>query len=408
ARESSYVLFMDMDDFKRVNDSMGHSVGDEALISIAERLLICTRSSDTVARMGGDEFAILMESCSLTDATRLAVRIIEAMRQPLSLSTGHLQLSPSIGIAAASGEQEPKEVLRNADVAMYLAKREAQSHYQVFEQEMYTEVVRRIETETQLRTALDEDQLEIYLQPIVELASGRPVGAEVLMRWNHPDRGLIMPSDFIAIAEETGLIIDMGRWVMNQACELLASWASDPVLREMTLTVNISGRQLRDPKLLPDIGSILLRTGADASRLAIELTESVMAQNVEQTAIKLRGIQALGANLAIDDFGTGYSSLGYLQNFPLNILKIDRSFVRQLTSSEDSSLVKVIIGIGESLGLATVAEGIETEEQRRLVMALGCEMGQGYLFAKPAPVSDFRSFVASSFLTRIHPPIRAV
>lgn len=396
ARETSYVLFMDMDDFKRVNDSLGHSVGDEALVATAERLVACTRTSDTVARMGGDEFAVLMEACSLTDATRLAVRVIETMKQPLALSAGHLQLLPSIGIAAASGELEPKDVLRNADVAMYLAKREAQSHYQVFEQEMYTEVIQRIEIETQLRTAMEDEQFEIYLQPIVHLREERTVGAEVLIRWNHPDRGLVFPQDFIAIAEETGQIIEIGRWVFGEACGLLKRWGSDPSMRDLTLTVNLSGRQLRDPSTIADIGAILLRTGADPRKLAMEITESVMAHNVDQTILKLRGMQALGIKLAVDDFGIGYSSLSYLQNFPLDILKIDRSFVQQLADPEGASLAKVIAGIGESLDLTTVGEGIETSEQHQALMALGCELGQGFLFSTALPIPSFEEFVAVS------------
>lgn len=390
--ETCFVLFLDLDDFKRINDSQGHTVGDECLISTAKRLLAATRASDTVARMGGDEFAILIENAKLSDATTLAERILDRMGEPLALGGRRISLSPSIGIAGASSSEDPKEILRNADVAMYLAKRRQRGSYEIFDPEMYREVVRRIDTETELRSAIEEGQFVIHVQPIIELDSKGAVGAEVLLRWDHPERGLVYPGDFIEVAEETGLIVPIGNWVLHQACDLLASWTT-PSTERLTLTVNLSARQLRDPRLVEHARRALAGSGADPSRLVLEITESVMAENIDQTIVRLNELKSLGVKLAIDDFGTGYSSLSYLQNFPIDVLKIDRSFVSQLEGQEGASLAQAIVRIGESLSLTAVGEGIETQGQADALMQLGCQYGQGFLYAKPMPLDELTKYL---------------
>ena len=392
--EDCYVMFLDLDNFKRINDGQGHNVGDECLQMTAGRLLGCSRVSDTVARMGGDEFAILLEATTVEGAVALAQRIVEKMAEPLVLPTGDVVLTPSIGIAPASGDEDAKSILRNADVAMYLAKRSTERPYEVFERSMYAETVRRIEIESELRRAIRETEFDIHIQPVMELETRTPVGGEALVRWQHPERGIVYPGDFIEVAEETGLIIDIGTSVLNGACRTLARWSKDPSTSTLTMWVNISARQLGDPALVDQVRTALSAAGADPALLVLEITESVMAEAVEDTITRLGDLKGLGVQLAIDDFGTGYSSLSYLQNFPVDILKIDRSFTSQLdVDTGNVPLAHAVVGIGQSLGLVTVAEGVETEAQSAALRELGCTRAQGFLFARPMPADDFTGFV---------------
>ena len=394
AEESCYVIFLDIDNFKRVNDGQGHNVGDHCLQMTAGRLLGCSRVSDTVARMGGDEFAILLEGSTVEGAEVLAERILEKMTEPLHLPSGDVVLTPSIGIAPAAGDEDAKGVLRNADVAMYLAKRGPDRRYEVFERAMYAETVRRIEVESELRRAIAEQEFDIHVQPVVDVTTKLPLGGEALVRWQHPDKGMVYPGDFIDVAEETGLIVDIGVSVLEQACETLAGWGRDPSTAPLTMWVNISARQLGDPELIGWVKSALAHSGAEPGQLVLEITESAMAEAVEDTIARLAELKAIGVQLAIDDFGTGYSSLSYLQNFPVDILKIDRSFTAQLDlDTRDAPLAHAIIGIGRSLGLTTVAEGVETEGQSAALLQLGCRRAQGFLYAKPMPATDFTTYV---------------
>ncbi|MDQ4094662.1 MAG: EAL domain-containing protein [Actinomycetota bacterium] len=391
--EACFVMFLDLDNFKRVNDGHGHNIGDECLRTIAHRLLACSRVSDTVARMGGDEFAILLEATTVEGAVLLADRVLRKMSEPLEVSSGEVVLTPSIGIAPASAGEDAKSILRNADVAMYLAKR-GDRQYEVFETAMYAETVRRIEVESELRAALAHHQFDIHLQPIVDLETGEPLGAEALVRWEHPERGTVFPGDFIDVAEDTGLIVPIGTSVLRRACRVLAGWSRDERTSSLTMSVNLSAKQLRDVAIVDELRYALEDAGARPELLTLEITESVMAEDVDETIERLTQLKELGVRLAIDDFGTGYSSLSYLQNFPIDILKIDRSFISQLDAdAEGSSLARTIIGIGQSLRLTTVAEGVETQEQSRALSELGCSRGQGYLFAKPRPVDAFVAYV---------------
>lgn len=404
--ESCYVMFLDLDNFKRVNDGQGHNVGDECLQMTAGRLLGCSRVSDTVARMGGDEFAILLEATTVEGAIRLVQRILDKMSEPLALSSGDVVLTPSIGIAPALGDEDAKSVLRNADVAMYLAKRSTERPYEVFERSMYAETVRRIEVESELRRGIAEGEFDIHIQPVIDLGTGSPIGGEALVRWQHPERGMVYPGDFIDVAEETGLIVDMGASVLARACQTLKEWSADPATASLTMWVNISARQLSDPDLIDQVKDALASTGVDPGLLVLEITESVMARAVQETTVRLAELKTLGVQLAIDDFGTGYSSLSYLQNFPVDILKIDRSFTSQLDVDTDNvPLAHAVVGIGQSLGLMTVAEGVETEAQSRALVELGCTRAQGFLYARPMPAGDFMAFVRRSAESRQAAPV---
>jgi EAL domain-containing protein (putative c-di-GMP-specific phosphodiesterase class I) len=316
------------------------------------------------------------------------------MATPIELSTGEVVLTPSIGIAPASTGKDAKSILRNADVAMYLAKSSSDRQYEVFEQAMHVETVRRIEVESELRAALTQHQFDVHLQPIVDLETEEPLGAEALVRWNHPERGIVYPGDFIDVAEETGLIVPIGTSVLRRACRVLAAWGRDERTSKLTMSVNLSAKQLRDPAIVDEVRHALEDSGAQPHLLTLEITESTMAEGVDETIERLTQLKQLGVRLAIDDFGTGYSSLSYLQNFPIDILKIDRSFISQLDSDTDgSSLARTIIGIGQSLHLTTVAEGVETRAQSDMLSELGCSRGQGYLFAKPMPADSFLAHV---------------
>jgi diguanylate cyclase (GGDEF)-like protein/PAS domain S-box-containing protein len=386
-RERVVVMFLDLDNFKAVNDSLGHGAGDQLLVTAAARLLNATRGSDTVARLGGDEFAILLENVRDDDETRIvAERIARAMRQPITIGPESVVVGASIGIARPHAECEgADEILRNADVAMYTAKGAGKGRYQFFEPSMHTAVVDRLELENDLRRALTAGELELHYQPLVQLDSERVVGAEALLRWAHARRGLLQPTDFIGIAEDTGLIVPIGRWVLREACRQAHAWWHDlPDDEHMSIAVNVSGRQLQDPSFVADVAEALADSGLAPARLVLEITETIIMQHTGEMLGRLHELKALGVQLAIDDFGTGYSSLSYLQQFPIDIIKIDKAFIEGLARDPAGAAVtRTIIGLGWTLGLSTIAEGIEAPQQRAMLHELGCTLGQGFLFARP-------------------------
>lgn len=382
------VMVLDLDNFKVVNESLGHEVGDRLLISVAQRLRACVRPTDTVARLGGDEFTVLLEGISAKDAVRAAERIHANLQAPVILDNHEVFANTSIGIALSSpGRSRPESLLRDADVAMYRAKAKGKASYAVFDESMSAAALERLELEADLRRALERDEFQVFYQPVVLLNSGEITGVEALVRWQHPERGLIAPAMFIPLAEETGLIIPLGLWVLETACRQLRSWQNQfPESRHLGLSVNLSARQFQHPTLLGDIARTLDETGFDPHLLALEITESIVMENGESTLQVLRELKGLGIQLAIDDFGTGYSSLAYLKRFPITTLKIDRSFVDRLDQDpEDTAIVRAIVTLAQALNLVVIGEGIETHQQSTHLRSLGCWRGQGYHFAKPMP-----------------------
>lgn len=391
-RRPSAVLFLDLDDFKRVNDSLGHAAGDELLVACASRLATCVRPGDTIARLGGDEFAVLLESMQdMNDAIQIVERISGSMRTPFTVHGRDVFVGVSIGIAEVSLDLSPDDVLRNADLAMYFAKGRDKGRYAIYAPEMHEQLVERLELEADLRAAVDAEQIEIEYQPIIELQSGAIYGAEALVRWRHERRGWVAPSGFIALAEETGLIIPVGQRVLKLACAQAQAWRDgNRRARGLQLSVNLSGRHFMEPTLIADVKAALDESRLEPAALTLEITESVLMHRSESTLEKLTALKHLGVRLAIDDFGTGYSSLGYLQRFPIDILKIDRSFVEAVAhASSDPVLVRAIIALGRTLRIETIAEGIERPEQLEGLRALGCPLGQGFLFSKSLPPSEF-------------------
>ena len=381
------VLFLDVDRFKVVNDSLGHLAGDQLLVTIARRLETCLRPGDTVARLGGDEFAILLEDISdVSDSIRVAERIQRELQQAFNLSGNEVFASASIGIAPASSSYERAEdVLRDADTAMYRAKALGKARHQVFDRTMHARAVALLQLETDLRRALDREEFRLYYQPIVEFSSGRIEGFEALIRWQHPERNIIPPSEFIPVAEENGLIIPIGRWAIREACRQLKIWQQQfPIDPPLSVSVNISGKQLSRPDLVDEIKAALKETGIDPSTLKLEITESVIMENAEYAVEMLLQLRALNVQLNVDDFGTGYSSLSYLHRFPVNTLKIDRSFVSRIDAkSENSEIIGTILTLAKNLGMSVIAEGVETDEQLQRLYSLGCLEGQGFLFSVP-------------------------
>jgi diguanylate cyclase (GGDEF)-like protein len=399
-QQSLAVLFLDLDDFKVVNDSLGHAAGDRLLSAIAGRLLTCVRDSDTVARIGGDEFAILVEDA--TDdhgATMVAERIAAALQRPILVQSQEVFMSASIGIATATEETAAADLLRNADMAMYVAKSQGKGRFERFEPRMYAAARERLELQADLRQALERgDQFTIHYQPIVWLRTGEVTGVEALVRWMHPTRGLLLPLQFIPVAEETGLIAPLGAWVVREACRQVQEWQRGrPAGSPLTLTVNISGYQLQSDGVVDDIRGALAESGLDPSHLVLEITESVLMQHSDTMLERLRALKAIGVRLAIDDFGTGYSSLGYLQRFPIDILKIDKAFVDDVQSSgTESALVRAIIALGDTLRIQTIAEGIELQRQLAGLQAMGCELGQGFFLARPVTGAQIDALLAAA------------
>ena len=392
------VLFLDIDDFKTVNDTLGHAEGDVLLGLVADRLRHCLRAGDTAARLGGDEFAVLLEALGdETEAIGIAERILAAMRQPFLLQGREVGLGASIGIA--SGRQTPDgadTLLRDADVAMYIAKSRGKDRCVVFEPEMHLRIVERMALRADLEQAIDEGgQFHLRYHPVVDLSSGAVAGMEALVRWDHPARGLISPADFIPLAEETGLIVPLGRWVLDEAGRQAAAWETS-YGAGFFVTVNLSARQLSDPDLVSDVARMMKASGLAAEQLILEITESVLLHDTEPTVDRLVALKALGLRLAVDDFGTGYSSLAYLRRFPVDILKIDKSFVDHVEEREGAALTRAIVDMAGVLGLATIAEGIEQPGQALQLLDLGCRLGQGYHYARPMTATEMEAFLSTS------------
>jgi diguanylate cyclase (GGDEF)-like protein/PAS domain S-box-containing protein len=381
------VLCIDLDDFKPINDTLGHLVGDAVLRATAQRIAGAVRTADTVARLGADVFAVLIEDHrDDTDPAKAASRILAAVSRPVDADGTLVEVTASIGIAADDGTLEGAAVLRNADIAMDLAKRAGKDRFELFEPAMHLHVVEQLQLEADLHQAIAAEQLHLHYQPIVELASRRIVALEALVRWDHPERGPISPGRFIPIAERTGLIVPVGRFVLREACRQLADWrARLPGAEGLTVNVNVSMRQLLVGDLVADTRRALDDSGLPPEALTLELTESSLAVDPDRTIASLHGLKALGVELAIDDFGTGYSSLAWLHRFPVDVLKIDRSFVSGVVSGEQSpAFVRAIVELGRALGLVTVAEGIEHDLELTRFRQLGCTLAQGFLLARPA------------------------
>jgi diguanylate cyclase (GGDEF)-like protein/PAS domain S-box-containing protein len=392
------VLFLDVDNFKVVNDSLGHDVGDQLLVTVAARLRACLRPEDTAARLGGDEFTVLLEDISEgREAEAVAERIAAALRAPIALPGRDVVVTASIGIAlGAPGRNRPEGLLRHADLAMYRAKAGGKARWALFDQSMNDAAIERLELETDLRHALEQGEFRVYYQPIAHLKSGRISEIEALVRWQHPQRGLVSPAQFIPVAEETGLIVPLGQWVLEEACRQTQAWhAQYPGEPPLIVGVNLSARQFQHPKLVEDIARTLAQTGLEPRSLKLEITESVVMANGDATVATLHQLKALGVQLAIDDFGTGYSSLSYLQRFPVDTLKIDRTFVDRLgESAQDTAIVQSVVALAKTLHLSLTAEGIETAAQFDHLQSLGCDRGQGYYFAKPLPAAEVEGMLA--------------
>jgi diguanylate cyclase (GGDEF)-like protein/PAS domain S-box-containing protein len=392
------VIFLDIDDFKTINDSLGHGAGDAALIDVAKRLSTSIRTSDTAARFGGDEFVVLLEDLDSTQtAVDVAERILEDLRRPLMVAGKELVVRGSIGISILEGSSPAgaDELIRDADAAMYIAKRDGKGGYRLFEPEMHAGVLARLELRADLQRALENGQFELHYQPIVRLADGHVAGMEALLRWHHPERGLVVPGDFIPFAEETGLIVPIGRWVLREACRQAVSvqrlWSeSDPLY----MCVNLSVKQLQHSDVISDVEDALSESGLEPQLLTLEITESMLIDDPDIAVVKLKELRALGVRVAMDDFGTGYSSLSYLSRFPVDVIKMDRSFLRPDTTREALDLSSAVVALGSSLALEVVAEGIELDEQLSRLRDLGCELGQGFHFAHPMESAHLADYLA--------------
>ena len=391
------VLFIDLDNFKTVNDSLGHSAGDQLLRAFAHRLVQSTRAGDTVARLGGDEFAVLIDHAPNVDAAMAVARqVLEACRQPFEIDGRPLRVGCSVGVVLADRVSNVERLLRNADAAMYSAKSRGKGHAEIFEPEMLRAARRRMRIENELITAIDEQQLEAHYQPIVDLNSRHLVGVEALMRWRHPTRGLVMPGDFIALAEETGQIVVMTQWMLNRACADLARLQRDVAHGDgIRVSINVSSRYLNHGDIVEDVRNALAANRLAPNCLILEVTESLLLENSTRLERVFQELKRLGVRLALDDFGTGYSSLAYLHRFPIDIIKIDRSFVERLSGEREGAggvdavaLARAILSLADALDLDTVAEGIEHDSQRDTLLGLGCKTGQGYLFGKAMPVAE--------------------
>ena len=391
------LLFIDLDNFKDLNDTRGHDVGDRLLTLVARRLQACVRESDTVARLGGDEFIVLLQDLDGTaaqaglQAEAVGQKILLQLNAPYDLPGGPHHSTPSLGIVLIHGQrQSVDELLKQADLAMYEAKAAGRNTLRFFDPAMQLMVAQRAELESDLRLGLKRGELMLYYQPVVD-ANRAVVGAEALLRWLHPARGLVSPLEFVPLAEQTGLIIPVGVWVLQTACAQLAQWASDPLSAHLTVAVNVSARQFRQDEFVSQVQGALQQTGADPKLLKLELTESLLLTDTQDAIMKMAALRSLGVRFALDDFGTGYSSLSYLKMLPLQQLKIDQSFVRDvLTDHNDAAIARTVLALGRSLGFDVVAEGVETEGQRQFLLDQGCTLFQGYLFGRPVPVAEFR------------------
>ena len=404
SKQYGAILFIDLDNFKMLNDTLGHDAGDELLKEVATRLLFCVRENDTVSRFGGDEFVMMLEGLS-TDTLEaaaitetIAKKVIEVFDGEFTIGSNIIRSSPSIGITLFSGHHGDniEEVLKQSDLAMYAAKTAGRNAYRFFDQTMQSSVNARAVIEKDLRAALDQSRFCLHYQPQLN-KEGHIIGAEALVRMNHSERGLIAPGEFIQVAEQTGLIVPLGEWILQAACEQLVMWENDPDLVGLALSVNVSAGQFRDPNFVGKVLDTLERTGANPQLLKLEPTESLSFEDVNETIHKMTLLRTKGVHFALDDFGTGYSSLSYLKKLPLDQLKIDQSFVRDLPQDPHAcSIVRAIITLAKSLELGIIAEGVETKEQREFLLKNGCEFFQGYLFSRPIPLEEFNQFVKSN------------
>ncbi|HEX8552952.1 MAG TPA: EAL domain-containing protein [Abditibacteriaceae bacterium] len=414
ARRADYhfaLLFLDLDRFKNVNDSLGHGSGDQLLVRVTQRLESCVRANDTFARLGGDEFAVLLDDVrDIRDATQLAERMQNELIAPLSVDGHDIFVSVSIGIASSKreisdGENEseslyrlPEEMLRDADTAMYRAKSLGKARHEIFNRAMHTRAFEMLKLESDLRRAIERDELETHYQPLISLAHGNLVGFEALVRWRHPERGLVPPGDFIPIAEDSGLILPLGEWVLRDVCAQMRKWHDTGLVEGCcpAVAVNISSRQFSQTQLVSDVRSILDEFRIQPCDIKLEITESVIMENRESAAVMLHELKTLGVHLSIDDFGTGYSSLASLYQFPLSTLKIDRSFIQRLgDDGQNAEIVRTILLLARNLDMSVIAEGIETASQFSLLRALGCDCGQGYLFSRPLPVEQAQKLISA-------------
>ena len=419
------VLFIDLDDFKTINDTQGHAAGDRVLQRVGSMLLNATRGCDTVSRLGGDEFAVLLERLNQDEGPEVAAqRIVNALARPIETEPGRtVTVGASIGIAMQARAEDRDELLRNADVALYEAKTRARGRWVLYDPAMHAALVDKVSLEADLRAAIErcqlahrpglektgrypryraetsESQISLAYQPIVDMASARLSGFEALLRWTHPERGIISPTIFVPVAEESGLVLALGRWVLRTACQQASAWNAQRPDSPLTVTVNLSWRQLQDEALALDIDAALRESGLSPSRLILEMTESVIMREPVAARARLHDLKKLGVRIAIDDFGTGYSSLSHLQQFPVDILKIDRSFLHRMhQGSHDTALVRTIIQLAKLLSLRTIAEGVEDAHQQRQLQELGCDSAQGFLFGKPMGVEEIEMVLASDTL----------
>ncbi len=389
------VVVMDLDGFKTINDSLGHTAGDQLLVAAAQRIQNQLRPGDTAARLGGDEFAILLEDIDGPDeVTALAERLLAVFALPFAVASKQLLVTASVGVTLDRPGDGPEELVRNADMAMYRAKSEGKACVRVYEPEMHDAALARLDLEAELRRALRSDQLVVHYQPTVRLENGDVCGFEALVRWEHPTRGLLPPVEFIPIAEETGLIVELGRWVLAQACAQAVAWQETHPHLDLGIAVNLSPRQLLDIRLIDDVAAVLVGTGLEAHTLTLEITESVFLADREAAVARLRGLKALGVRVALDDFGTGYSSLSRLRDLPIDLLKIDKAFVDGVAEDTESiGLVEAILQMAETLALDTIAEGVEDIEQADRLASLGSEYVQGFLYSRPLPAAQIPAFL---------------